>query len=95
MAVFNRVSKGLVRRGEMRSPAQLAAALDMPLMGAVPDSPKVYQALLHHKSALHCGDPKVEKAIERTAARLLGEDVPQERYDPSAMLRFFTRGGEA
>ena len=95
VAVFNRVSKGLVRRGEMRSPAQLAAALDIPLMGAVPDSPKVYQALLHHKSALHCGDPKVEKAIEHTAARLLGEDVPQERYDPSAVLRFFTRGGEA
>ena len=95
VAVFNRVNKSLVRRGEMRSPAQLAALLDLPLMGAIPDSPKVYQALLRHESVLHCGDRRVEKAVERLAARLLGEDVPQEYYEPSAVLRFFTRGGEA
>ena len=95
VAVFNRVSKNLVRRGEMRPPSQLAAALDVPLMGVIPDSPKVYQALLRQKSVLRCGDPKVVKAIERTAARLLGENVPQEYYEPSAVLRFFTRGGEA
>ncbi len=95
VAVFNRVSKSMVRRGEMRSPSQLAAALDIPLMGVIPESPKVYRALLRHESILHCGDRKVEKAVEHIAARLLGEDAPQDYYEPSAMLRFFTRGGEA
>ncbi len=95
VAVFNRVRRSMVLRGEMRSPAQLAAALDLPLMGVIPDSPKVYQALLRHESILRCGDRRVVKAIEHTAARLLGENVPQEYYEPSAVLRFFTRGGEA
>ena len=95
VVVFNRVSKKLVRLGEMRTPAQMAATLDMPLMGAVPDSPKVYRALLHHRGALHCGDDKVVSAIEHIAARLMGEDVPLERYKPSAFLSFFMEGGEA
>ena len=95
VVVFNRVNRKLVRLGEMRSPAQLAATLDMPLMGAVPDSPKVYRALLHRRGALHCGDPKVVKAIENTAARLMGNDVPQERYKASAFLAIFMEGDEA
>jgi septum site-determining protein MinD len=95
VVVFNRVSKKLVRLGEMRTPAQLAATLDMPLMGAIPDSPKVYRALLRRQGALHCGDPEVVSAIEHIAARLMGKDVPQERYKPSAFLRFFSKGGEA
>lgn len=95
VVVFNRVNKKLVRLGEMRTPAQMAATLDIPLMGAVPESPKVYRALLHHRGALHCGDYNVIEAIEHIAARLMGEDVPQERYKPSAFLSFFMEGGEA
>ena len=95
VVVFNRVSKKLVRLGEMRTPAQMAATLDMPLMGAVPESPKVFRALLHHKGALHCGDDRVVSAIEHVAARLMGEDVPQERYKRSTFLSFFMEGGEA
>lgn len=95
VVVFNRVNKKLVRLGEMRTPAQIAATLDMPLMGAVPESPKVYRALLHHKGALHCGDDRVVTAIEHMAARLMGEDIPQERYKRSAFLCYFMEGGEA
>ncbi len=95
VAVFNRVSKRLVFRGKMASPDQLAATLDIPLMGVVPESPKIYQALLCHESVLRCGDPRVVKAIESIAARLLGDDAPQERYLPSAIMHFFSRGGEA
>ncbi|MBQ6256043.1 MAG: hypothetical protein IJJ60_05590, partial [Clostridia bacterium] len=95
VVVFNRVSKKLVRLGEMRTPAQMAATLDMPLMGAVPESPKVFRALLHHKGAPHCGDDRVVSAIEHVAARLMGEDVPQERYKRSTCLSFFMEGGEA
>ena len=95
MIVFNRVSKRLVRRGEMAAPEQLALYLDMPLMGIIPESPKIYRALLRHETALNAEDPKVTQAIEVTAARLLGADAPLETYAPSAVLRFFTRGGEA
>ncbi len=94
VVVFNRVSKKLVRLGEMRSPVQMAAILDMPLMGAVPDSPKVYRALLHHRGALYCGDDRVVTAIEHMAGRLMGEDVPQERYKRSAFLCYIMEGGE-
>ena len=92
--VFNRVSKRLVRSGEMLPPVQLAAILDIPLMGVIPESMAVYRALLRHKGALECGDPKVVRAIEVIAARLLGADAPMETYAPSPILRFFTRGGE-
>ncbi|MBR3741674.1 MAG: P-loop NTPase [Clostridia bacterium] len=95
VVVFNRVKKKLVRLGEMRSPAQLAATLDMPLIGAVPDSPKIYRALLHHRGALNCGDHRVVKAIENIAGRLMGNDLPQERYKRSAFLTFFMEGDEA
>ncbi len=90
----NRVNRKLVRLGEMRTPAQLAAILDMPLIGAVPDSPKVYRALLNHKGAMHCGDAKVASAIEHMSARLIGEDVPLERYRHSAFLSLFMEGDE-
>ena len=93
--VFNRVQKKLVRRGEMPAPAQMAQALDLPLMGVIPESPNIYRALLRHQSALACGDKKVVRAIEGLAARLLGEDAPLEAYASSPVLRFFTRGGEA
>ena len=93
--VFNRVQKKLVRRGEMKSPVQLAAMLDMPLMGVIPESPQIYRALLRNEGALHSGDPQVIQAIEVIAARLLGADAPIETYEKSPVLRFFTRGGEA
>ena len=95
VVVFNRISRLLVMMGEIRTPAEMAASLDMPLMGAIPESSEVYYALLHHKGALHCGDRRVVKAIERIAARLLGEDVPQERYKSNFVMRFFAEGGEA
>ncbi len=95
VVAVNRVNKKLVRLGEMRAPAQFAAILDMPLIGAVPDSPKVYRALLHHRGALHSGDSNVVKAIENMAARLMGNDVRQERYKASPFLRIFMEGDEA
>ena len=93
--VFNRVRPAWVRKGLMLPPEQLALSLDMPLMGVIPESPKIYQALLRHETALDCGDKKVASAIEVIAARLLGADAPLPEYAPSAMLRFFNRGGEA
>ena len=93
--VLNRVRPMWVRRGLVAPPDQIAMALDMPLMGVIPESAKIYKALLRHETALGCGDRKVADAIEVIAARLLGADAPLPEYAPSAMLRFFNRGGEA
>ncbi len=92
--VFNRVSSRLVRRGDMTPPDVLAASLDRPLMGAIPESKKVYRALLTHKPPMQCGDMRFVRAIEGIAGRLLGAEVPMERYAPSAVLQFFRRGGD-
>lgn len=89
--VLNRVRRSWVRRGLTPPPEQTAAALDMPLMGIIPESEKINLALLRHESALRCGDRRVVKAIEVIAARLLGADAPLPPYAPSAVLRFFNR----
>ena len=93
--VFNRVQRKLVRRGLMTPPDALAASLDMPLLGVIPESPRIYQALLAHQTALRCGDARVEQAIEVIAGRMLGADVPLPVYAASPVLRFFNRGGES
>ncbi len=92
--IFNRVNRRLIRRGEMTPPAALAAALDLPLMGVLPESPEIYRALLSHKTALDCGDKQVAQAVENIAARLLGADVPLPNDAPRAFLRFFRKGGD-
>lgn len=89
--VINRVRPGWVKKGLMPVPQDLALHLDMPLMGVIPESEKVYQALLRHETPLSCGDEKVVKAIEIIAARLLGADAPLPEYGPSPILRFFSR----
>lgn len=93
--ILNRVNKKLIRKGEMMSPLRIAGILDMPLMGVMPESPEIYRALLRHETALHCGDDQVTAAVETMAGRLLGRDIPLKDYEPSAVWRFFHRGGEA
>lgn len=93
--VFNRVNPRLVRKGEMTPPDVLAASLDLPLAGVIPESPKVYRALLQHATPMQCGDMRFVRAVEGIAGRLLGADVPLEQYAPSAILQFFNRGGKS
>lgn len=92
---LNRVSRALVRTGDMTPPDQLAAALDLPLLGVIPESQSVYQALLRHQRPLQCGDAAFTQAVEDLAARMLGADIPLPKYAPSPILRFFRRGGKA
>lgn len=93
--ILNRVNKKLIRRGEMMPPDQIAALLDMKLMGVIPESGEIYRALLRHQTALQCKDERVAAAFRRIAERLMGEDVPIPQYTFSGILRFFNRGGEA
>lgn len=92
--VFNRVDRRLVHRGEMLPPKVLAETLDMPLTGILPESPAVYRALLKRRNPLDCGDPQFTSAVENIASRLLGADIPLPDYRPSALMRFFSKGGD-
>ena len=91
--VLNRVSKRLVRRGTMLSPSVIAASLDMPLLGVIPDSPAIYEALLSHKTAAQCEDRRVVNEMDNIAMRLLGADIPLPRCEKSAVVSFFDKGG--
>ena len=89
--IVNRWDKRMVKRGEMLSPQMAAMALDLPLLGAVPESDMVYRGLLRHKTAYECGDKQVKKAFERIAARLMGEQLPVPEDKVSPVERFFLR----
>lgn len=91
--VFNRVDRDLVHKGDMTAPSLLASSLDLPLLGILPESPRVYRALLRHQSILTCGDKRFVKEIEAIAGRLLGADVPLPSYQKSPVRAFFRRGG--
>lgn len=93
--VLNRVSRRLVRKGLMREPSEIAQSLDLALIGVIPESEKVYRALLRGEGALDSGDQRVANAVEVIAANLLGADAPLPAYSQSPMLRFFNRRGEA
>ncbi len=92
--VLNRVNRRLVRRGDMLAPDVIASSLDMPLLGAIPESPAVYEALLFHKTAAQCEDRRVVREMDDIAMRLLGADVPLPRYRRSAVAGFFGQGGK-
>ncbi|MBE5776173.1 MAG: septum site-determining protein MinD [Clostridiales bacterium] len=89
--IVNRWDKNMVRRGEMQSPRQLAMALDLPLLGAVPESEHVYRGLLRHQTAYQCGDKQVKMAFDRIASRLMGDQVPVPDEKLSPVRRFFLR----
>ncbi len=90
--ILNRVDTYLVRSGAVPPPEAIAASLDMPLTGVIPESREVYPAMLRGCCAYYSGDKKLKTAYDRTLSRLLGEDVPFERIKMSPVVRFFSRG---
>lgn len=89
--IVNRWDKTMVRRGEMLSPKDIASVLDVPLLGCVPESDRVYPGLLRRRTAYECGDKHLKKAIERIAARLMGENVPLPEVKQGPVEKFFLR----
>ena len=64
---------------EEKRPGDIAAALDLPLIGGIPESYDVYRGILMHKTALECDSGAVRRAVKRIARRLAGETVPLPR----------------
>ena len=59
----------------MFSARVIADALDLPLLGEVPEDPAVYRSILRHGLLIDLDCPS-RSAVMRIAARLAGESVP-------------------
>jgi len=75
MLVVNRVIPKMVAAGEMYSPQTVAATLDVPLLGFVPEDHAVLAAINRHESFMDHDCP-AQQAMERIAQRFLGEYIP-------------------
>ena len=91
--IVNRLNPDYIRQGIMYSAETIAATLDLPLLGEIPDDPAIYRALLEH-SSLMSGDSEGICALSRTAQRMTGgESVPFPNYGKKKTLleRLFPR----
>ena len=89
MLVVNRVRPEMVARGEMYSPQAVASALDVPLLGFVPEDRAVLAAAAKQESFMDTDGP-AKQAMERIAQRFLGEFVPMPTVERKR--RWWERG---
>ena len=78
--ILNRVDRFLIGVKEEKRPGDIAAALDLPLIGGIPESYDVYRGILMHKTALECDAANVRRAVTRIARRLTGQNVRFPRF---------------
>lgn len=79
MLIVNRVIPEMVASGEMYSPQTVAAALDVPLLGFIPEDRAVLAAINRHESFMEHEGP-AQEAMERITQRFLGEYVPMPAF---------------
>ncbi len=85
MLIVNRVIPDMVVEGSMYSPQTVAATLDVPLLGYVPDDRAVIAAVNRHESFMEQNGPACE-AMNRIAQRFLGEYVAMPSFEPKKKL---------
>ena len=73
--IVNRLDNELIQMNEMQNARSIAALIDLPLLGEIPDDPVVYRSLLR-KSLFIEYDCPARSAVLRIASRLLGEEIP-------------------
>ncbi len=73
--LLNRIDRFLIHVREEKRPGTIAASLDLPLIGGIPESYDVYRGILMHKTALECDSASVRRAVRRVARRLDGKEV--------------------
>ncbi len=78
--LLNRIDPFLIAVKEEKRPGVIAAALDLPLFGGIPESYDVYRAVLMHKTAYECDARTVRRAVRRIARRMTGQNVRFPRY---------------
>lgn len=82
LLIVNRVIPALVQSGDMLTPQAIADALDIPLLGYVPDDLEVLKALRRHQTVMDTACP-ARDAIGRIARRLSGQAVPMPDVVPT------------
>lgn len=75
--ILNRFDARLVRRKIITDPVETALALDMPLLGVIPQSESVYLAMMEGKTIPEGADTHVVRALEMICDRLLGVPEPK------------------
>ena len=78
--ILNRIDHFLIWVNEEKRPGDIAASLDLPLIGGIPESYDVYRGILMHKTALECDSASVRRAVLRIAKRLAGQNVSFPRF---------------
>lgn len=89
--LLNRISPGLIAAGTLLPPDHIAALLDLPLLGAIPDHARVYPAMLAGRTMAECGAAAVASALRSAAGRMLGEDVPHREYRKNRLKALYYR----
>lgn len=79
LLVVNRVIPEMVSSGEMYSPQTVAATLDVPLLGYIPEDRRVIAALNGHESFMEQECP-AQAAVDRITQRFLGEYIPMPPF---------------
>ncbi len=83
--LINRYDRRLLRRGSVKPPEAISAALDLPLMGVFEDDSAVYRAMLSGRTMAECGSGGTQNAVRRVAGRMLGAQIPFPRYKTGAL----------
>jgi septum site-determining protein MinD len=83
LLIVNRVYPEMIRRGEMYDPHNVAALLDIPLLGYIPNDALVLRTLNRYESFMDHDCP-ASRAMERISRRFLGEpvDMPDPEKNP-------------
>ena len=77
--IVNRIDNDLVRSGEMIPARNIAAMLDLPLLGEIPEDSLVIRSALRH-SLFVDWSCEAREAVLRIASRLCGKAVPFPEY---------------
>lgn len=77
--IVNRLQNDLIHAGEMYSAQTVAATLDLPLLGEIPEDPTFCVAQLRHRLAVDY-QGEARQALIRIARRLQGQEQPFPAY---------------
>lgn len=94
MLIVNRIIPELVASGDQYSPQVVAATLDVPLLGYIPEDRAVLAAINRHESFMAQKCP-AQEAVCRIAQRFLGEYVPMPAIVPKRRGLFGRRRKDA
>ncbi|WP_461831506.1 septum site-determining protein MinD [Aquifex sp.] len=78
--IVNRIKWDMVKKGEMLSVEDIVDILKAPLIGIIPEEPKLIDFTNRGEPIVLHRDFPASKAIMDIARRVMGEDVPLKRY---------------